>query len=316
MVSRGSFARIRAGAQRRRARPASGHPKTVRVTSPQRRPSLLGARNAGASWRRAAVRPVRGCAGPDRGRRSADHRRRPSARIARHHAVARSGRASCADSRHPSAACPRRARSSAIDAGRLSEHHKAALWLLAWSLRDPALQRRYPPDGGSVRRRRVLVGPLSSAREAWSERREHSGSPLVRLLLYRLEAAVGGEVAPRRAAMPMVNHAIDTAAPTRRSASGRQGAGTAARPPANCLQGVDGSKRKSPSSLTSLLLRTMTERPPRCPVRSRNPREEQSRDASSRTIGCSSGTRTATPTDPTAAAPLPGRCTLAPVAHG
>ena len=30
----------------------------------------------------------------------------------------------------------------AIDAGRLSSHHKAALWLLAWSLRDPALQRR------------------------------------------------------------------------------------------------------------------------------------------------------------------------------
>jgi hypothetical protein len=30
----------------------------------------------------------------------------------------------------------------AIDAARLSSHHKAALWLLAWSLRDPALQRR------------------------------------------------------------------------------------------------------------------------------------------------------------------------------
>ena len=29
----------------------------------------------------------------------------------------------------------------AIDAARLSSHHKAALWLLAWSLRDPALQR-------------------------------------------------------------------------------------------------------------------------------------------------------------------------------
>jgi hypothetical protein len=30
----------------------------------------------------------------------------------------------------------------AIDAALLSSHHKAALWLLAWSLRDPALQRR------------------------------------------------------------------------------------------------------------------------------------------------------------------------------
>ena len=30
----------------------------------------------------------------------------------------------------------------AIDAAHLSQHHKAALWLLAWSLRDPALQRR------------------------------------------------------------------------------------------------------------------------------------------------------------------------------
>ena len=30
----------------------------------------------------------------------------------------------------------------AIDAAQLSSHHKAALWLLAWSLRDPALQRR------------------------------------------------------------------------------------------------------------------------------------------------------------------------------
>ena len=30
----------------------------------------------------------------------------------------------------------------AIDAARFSQHHKAALWLLAWSLRDPALQRR------------------------------------------------------------------------------------------------------------------------------------------------------------------------------
>ena len=30
----------------------------------------------------------------------------------------------------------------AIDAARFSEHHKAALWLLAWSLRDPAVQRR------------------------------------------------------------------------------------------------------------------------------------------------------------------------------
>jgi hypothetical protein len=29
-----------------------------------------------------------------------------------------------------------------IDAARLSQHHKAALWLLAWSLRDPALQLR------------------------------------------------------------------------------------------------------------------------------------------------------------------------------
>ena len=30
----------------------------------------------------------------------------------------------------------------AIDAARLSSHHKAALWLLAWSLRDPELQCR------------------------------------------------------------------------------------------------------------------------------------------------------------------------------
>jgi hypothetical protein len=43
----------------------------------------------------------------------------------------------------------------AIDAARLSSHHKAALWLLAWSLRDPAIQRRearlmaaaFPADG-------------------------------------------------------------------------------------------------------------------------------------------------------------------------
>jgi hypothetical protein len=30
----------------------------------------------------------------------------------------------------------------AIDRARLSQTHKAALWLFAWSLRDPALQRR------------------------------------------------------------------------------------------------------------------------------------------------------------------------------
>jgi hypothetical protein len=30
----------------------------------------------------------------------------------------------------------------AIDTAKLSQTHKAALWLLAWSLRDPALQRR------------------------------------------------------------------------------------------------------------------------------------------------------------------------------
>ncbi len=30
----------------------------------------------------------------------------------------------------------------AIDSARLSQTHKAALWLFAWSLRDPALQRR------------------------------------------------------------------------------------------------------------------------------------------------------------------------------
>lgn len=30
----------------------------------------------------------------------------------------------------------------AIDATPLTRHHKAALWLLAWSLRDPATQRR------------------------------------------------------------------------------------------------------------------------------------------------------------------------------
>src|SRR5947199_10283748 len=30
----------------------------------------------------------------------------------------------------------------AIDAAELSDEHKAALWLLAWSLRDPWVQRR------------------------------------------------------------------------------------------------------------------------------------------------------------------------------
>jgi hypothetical protein len=30
----------------------------------------------------------------------------------------------------------------AIDAARFSSLHKASLWLLAWSLRDPVLQRR------------------------------------------------------------------------------------------------------------------------------------------------------------------------------
>lgn len=30
----------------------------------------------------------------------------------------------------------------AIDTAQLSQAHKAALWLLAWSLRDPALQLR------------------------------------------------------------------------------------------------------------------------------------------------------------------------------
>jgi hypothetical protein len=30
----------------------------------------------------------------------------------------------------------------AIDAAQLSQLHKAALWLLAWSLREPAIQRR------------------------------------------------------------------------------------------------------------------------------------------------------------------------------
>ena len=47
----------------------------------------------------------------------------------------------------------------AIDAAGFSQRHKAALWLLAWSLRDPALQRRdarlmaegFPPEGsGSI----------------------------------------------------------------------------------------------------------------------------------------------------------------------
>ena len=31
----------------------------------------------------------------------------------------------------------------AIDTARLSQLHKAALWLLAWSLRDPHVQRRH-----------------------------------------------------------------------------------------------------------------------------------------------------------------------------
>ncbi len=30
----------------------------------------------------------------------------------------------------------------AIDAAQFSRHHKAALWLLAWSVRDPVIQRR------------------------------------------------------------------------------------------------------------------------------------------------------------------------------
>ena len=30
----------------------------------------------------------------------------------------------------------------AIDAAQFSQLHKAALWLLAWSLRDPVIQRR------------------------------------------------------------------------------------------------------------------------------------------------------------------------------
>lgn len=30
----------------------------------------------------------------------------------------------------------------AIDAAEFPQYHKAALWLLAWSLRDPAIQRR------------------------------------------------------------------------------------------------------------------------------------------------------------------------------
>jgi hypothetical protein len=30
----------------------------------------------------------------------------------------------------------------AIDAAQFSQFHKAALWLLAWLLRDPAIQRR------------------------------------------------------------------------------------------------------------------------------------------------------------------------------
>jgi hypothetical protein len=30
----------------------------------------------------------------------------------------------------------------AIDAAQFSQLHKAALWLLAWSLREPAIQRR------------------------------------------------------------------------------------------------------------------------------------------------------------------------------
>jgi hypothetical protein len=30
----------------------------------------------------------------------------------------------------------------AIDTAQLPQHYKAALWLLAWSLRDPVIQRR------------------------------------------------------------------------------------------------------------------------------------------------------------------------------
>lgn len=41
-----------------------------------------------------------------------------------------------------------------IDGARLSRDHKAALWLLAWSLRDPMLQRE---DA------RVTVGLVSAA---------------------------------------------------------------------------------------------------------------------------------------------------------
>jgi hypothetical protein len=73
----------------------------------------------------------------------------------------------------------------AIDAARLSERHKAALWLLAWSLREPALQHHEARSmvaafatrdenpavpGGAHRAPRRARGGSSVSR--WSNRRQ------------------------------------------------------------------------------------------------------------------------------------------------
>ena len=43
----------------------------------------------------------------------------------------------------------------AVDAAQFSQLHEAAIWLLAWSLRDPAIQRRDARPVARVRRRRL-----------------------------------------------------------------------------------------------------------------------------------------------------------------
>jgi hypothetical protein len=60
----------------------------------------------------------------------------------------------------------------AINDASLSQHHKAALWLLAWSLRDPVVQRRdarqmagvFAADSHAGERLRVLSDQGSGRR--------------------------------------------------------------------------------------------------------------------------------------------------------
>ena len=86
-----------------------------------------------------------------------------------------------------------------------------------------------------------------------SIRRGHSGCALVRLLLYRLEAAVTREVPLRCAAMPMGWRGIDNAGEAAGALAGHRGGGVqhAARA---------GLKQESPSTSSWLLLGTMSER--------------------------------------------------------